>query len=117
VNGLESALDRTGLFWARHLLARAIAGLLALGGRERHELELACFAYASVFAVEGVGLVLRRRWAEWLTVVVTGSFLPIEGYELAHRRGGAEVVALALNLAIVGYLLAHLRRREPRHRG
>jgi uncharacterized membrane protein (DUF2068 family) len=57
--------------------------------------------------------VRRRRWAEWLTVIVTGSFVPLEVYELAHRAGWGKVVALALNLAIVGYLGVQLSRRPP----
>src|SRR5436190_15059828 len=31
------------------------------------------FGYALVFLIEGTGLLLRKRWAEWFTVVVTGS--------------------------------------------
>jgi uncharacterized membrane protein (DUF2068 family) len=57
-----------------------------------------------VFVVEGVGLLRGRRWAEWLTVFVTASFIPFEIWELTRRPGGGKVVALAMNAAIVVYL-------------
>jgi uncharacterized membrane protein (DUF2068 family) len=71
-------------------------------------------AYGAVFLVEGVGLLLEKRWAEWMTVGVTSSFLPIEIYELARHVSAGKIATLALNLAIVGYLV--YRRVEERHR-
>jgi uncharacterized membrane protein (DUF2068 family) len=67
---------------------------------------LAMIGYGAVFLVEGVGLVLRKRWAEWLTVVVTTSFIPIEIYELVKHPGAGKVGALLINIAIVAYLVA-----------
>jgi hypothetical protein len=34
---------------------------------------------------EGVGLWLRKRWAEWLTVIATSLLVPLELYELVRR--------------------------------
>jgi uncharacterized membrane protein (DUF2068 family) len=67
-----------------------------------------------VFAVEGVGLWLQRRWAEWLTVVVTASLIPLELWELVHKPSvGASLVLLA-NCLIVGYLVWHAStHRKP----
>lgn len=109
---LTALADATGYFWARELVGQGIAKLLALDSHHRHVLGLACLAYAGVFTVEGVGLVLRKHWAEWLTVIVTGSFVPLEIYELVHRPGWGKVVALAVNLAIVGYLVVRIRQRR-----
>jgi uncharacterized membrane protein (DUF2068 family) len=64
----------------------------------------AAFLYASVFATEGVGLYLRKRWAEWLVVVATGFFLPLEIYELFHRVVWWKFLILGGNVAIVAYL-------------
>jgi uncharacterized membrane protein (DUF2068 family) len=70
------------------------------------------FLYAGLFATEGVGLWLRRRWAEYFTIIATASFIPFEAFELAKQptvlRGGA----LVLNIAVVAYLVAHVRRGE-----
>ena len=39
-------------------------------------------AYAAVEGIEAVGLWYGRRWAEYLTLIVTASLLPFEIYEL-----------------------------------
>jgi uncharacterized membrane protein (DUF2068 family) len=45
---------------------------------------LAGLLYAGLFVVEGTGLWLKRRWGEWVTVVLTGLLVPVEIYELAR---------------------------------
>jgi uncharacterized membrane protein (DUF2068 family) len=65
----------------------------------------ASFIYASLFAVEGIGLYLRKHWAEWLVVVTTGFFLPLELYELFHRVVWWKFLILAGNVLIVAYLI------------
>ncbi|HEY1586060.1 MAG TPA: DUF2127 domain-containing protein [Polyangia bacterium] len=64
--------------------------------------------YALVFLVEGTGLLLVKRWAEWLTVIVTTSFIPFEIWKLVHDTTAPAIVALALNIAIVVYLAVRL---------
>jgi uncharacterized membrane protein (DUF2068 family) len=61
--------------------------------------------YALVEGVEAVGLWYARRWAEYLTFVVTASLLPLEAYELAHRLSVLKILTIAINLAVVAYLL------------
>lgn len=68
--------------------------------------------YAIVFGVEGTGLLLGKRWAEYLTVIVTGSFLPLEGYHMARHPTVIKGCVIALNLAIVIYLIARLKSRR-----
>ena len=70
------------------------------------------FFYALLHLVEGTGLVTRRRWAEYLTVVATGSLLPFEVYEIARKFSVIRAGILAVNLAIVAYVIARLRQRE-----
>jgi len=69
------------------------------------------FGYALVFLIEGTGLLLRKRWAEWFTIAVTGSLLPFEIYELAKGFSVAKVLTLAINIAVVIYLVIRLRKR------
>jgi uncharacterized membrane protein (DUF2068 family) len=87
----------------------ALAGGLSAGRLEA--LAVAAFLYAGLFATEGVGLWLARRWAEYLTVVATMSLVPLEVYELTRRVSPVRVLVLALNLAVVGYLIHRLRGR------
>jgi uncharacterized membrane protein (DUF2068 family) len=68
--------------------------------------------YAGVLLTEGVGLMLRQRWAEYFTVIVTASFVPLELYEIARHITVTRIIVLAVNLAIVWYLVARLRRER-----
>lgn len=64
---------------------------------------LAC-TYAVLYATEGIGLWLQKRWAEYLTTVATASLIPFEIWELTRGFSVLKVVALAVNIAIVLYL-------------
>ncbi len=55
--------------------------------------------------VEGVGLWYAKRWAEYLTVVATAAFLPLEIRELAEKVTGLRIGALVFNVLAVLYLL------------
>ena len=99
-----------------HWIDRPLAAALALDPRSLRAIGLGTFVYATVFLTEGVGLLLRRHWAEYLAVVATGSFLPLEGYELIRHVRPTQVVVVAVNLAIVLYLIARLRAERGQHR-
>ena len=92
----------------RRLLARVLTTLTA---KSRAAAAVAAFAYAALFFVEGIGLFLRKRWAEWLTIVATASLIPIEIYELHHRVTAMKIAVLAINIAVVIYLIVRVRRR------
>jgi uncharacterized membrane protein (DUF2068 family) len=89
VNGKISELPHSKL---------VVAGIVAL-------------LYASLFAVEGIGLWMELRWAEYLTIVATASFVPFEVYELIREVSWPRIATLAINFAIVGYLVWKVRQR------
>jgi uncharacterized membrane protein (DUF2068 family) len=60
--------------------------------------------YALLEGTEGIGLAMRRRWAEYLTVVATALLIPYEVYELGHHATLFKLGALLLNVAVVAYL-------------
>lgn len=66
---------------------------------------LALLGYGSLQVVEGVGLWGGWRWAEYLTVVATGLFVPLEVYELLDGASALKATALTVNLAAVAYLV------------
>jgi uncharacterized membrane protein (DUF2068 family) len=66
---------------------------------------IALLAYAAVEGIEAVGLWRQRRWAEYLTFLVTASLLPLEVYEMVHRLTPFKVIAFVINVAVVLYLL------------
>jgi uncharacterized membrane protein (DUF2068 family) len=74
------------------------------------EFSVGTFFYAALFFTEGAGLALRKRWAEYLTIISTSSLLPLEVYELSHRPTIARFALLLVNLAVVAYLVFELRR-------
>ena len=76
-----------------------------------HALRIVTLAYAAVFATEGIGLWLQKRWAEWLNVIVTASLIPLEVWELMFRPNIGKAVVLIANTAIVIYLAWHVRSR------
>jgi len=66
-------------------------------------------AYATLYTVEGVGLWLRKRWAEYLTTIATASLIPFELWELTQGATPIKIGALLVNVAIVAYLVYVLR--------
>ena len=77
------------------------------------------FVYALLFATEGTGLLLRKHWAEYFTVVVTGSFMPFEIWELARHATVTRGAALVINALVVVYLIVriHARKHGAHHGG
>jgi len=94
------------------LIHRAISAVSSLDTRRLEELGVGTFVYAAVFACEGVGLWLRKRWAEYLTTIVTASLVPLELYELTRKPSVLKAAGIALNLLIVAFLVVRLRRRR-----
>jgi uncharacterized membrane protein (DUF2068 family) len=75
-------------------------------------LRMVTLAYAAVFAVEGVGLWMQKRWAEWLTTIITASLIPLEAWEIVLRPTIGKVLILLANAAIVAYLIWHVRTKN-----
>jgi uncharacterized membrane protein (DUF2068 family) len=95
------------------LVKRLLTWFSGLSPSRIDTLGLATLAYAAVFAVEGVGLWMRKRWAEWLTTIVTGSLIPLELYETVVRPSIGKATVLVLNVSIVWYLIAQIRGALP----
>jgi uncharacterized membrane protein (DUF2068 family) len=102
----EYAEDQLNLNAGHNVVVELILKGLLLVGNFNHItlLAIGAIAYALLEGIEGVGLAMRRRWAEYLTVIATGILIPYEAYEVIHRPTLFKVGALLLNLAVVGYL-------------
>ena len=99
----------------QQLVRRALTFLTGLSRAKIGALGLGALFYAALFATEGVGLWRERRWAEYLTVIATGSLIPFEIWEIAHRPTPMRFATFAVNVAVVIYLIVRLRR--PRSHG
>ena len=64
----------------------------------------AAFCYAGISIAEGIGLYLEKAWGEYLTLVITASFLPWEIMEIIRRQSLPRVGLLVVNLAVLIYL-------------
>lgn len=91
--------------------------LVLIAGLDRNRLRalgLGTLFYAGLHLVEGAGLVAKRRWAEYLTVIASASLLPLEIYEIIRKVVPLRILVLAVNVAIVIYLIAKLRHDRRR---
>lgn len=88
---------------------RLLAKVFAVSPRQLKELSVGTFFYASLLLTEGVGLLLRKHWAEYFTVITTAALIPLEVYELAHKFTAVRVGVTLVNVAIVWYLAQGLR--------
>jgi uncharacterized membrane protein (DUF2068 family) len=100
----------------RRLLQRALDWLSSLGSARIGGILVVTGLYTAVLLTEGIGLWLRKTWAEWLTVTATASLIPFELWQLVFGRHNPFAVlgATALNVVIVWYLARRLRRARRR---
>ena len=94
------------------VVTRFLEWFSGLSESRLHALRIVTFAYAAVFATEGIGLWMQRRWAEWLTTIITASLIPLEVWELIFRPTVGKAVVLVANTVIVIYLVWHVRSRR-----
>lgn len=94
-----SLQDSSGMRW------RLVGILQQWEPRRFVAIGIAALAYAAIFATEGTGLWLRKHWAEWFTVIATGSLIPLEAYEMFHKFSWLKLGALVGNIVIVAYLV------------
>ena len=76
------------------------------------ELSAGTFFYAALLMTEGIGLLLRRHWAEYFTIITTAMLLPLEIYEIAKHVTIVKLAVLAVNAGIVWYLVMRVRARR-----
>ena len=99
---------------ARPHVDRVLIKLSLMRKETIDEFAIGSFVYSALLLVEGIGLCLRKRWAEFLTVGITASLLPFEFYELYRRVTVSGVAVTLVNLAILVYLILRLYKdRRP----
>jgi len=103
----------------RRLIVRALDWVEDLGAKRMEIFVAVTVAYTAVALIEGIGLWMRKRWAEWLTTVFTASLIPFELWDLIKRPPGHRlpiVATLLVNIIIVAYLVWFIRRNQNTHR-
>lgn len=95
---------------SNYYVQRLLVRFSILDEKKLRELSVGTFFYSALLLTEGTGLLLRKHWAEYFTMIVTSSFIPLEVYELVRRATFAKGIVLALNVAVVAYLAMNVRR-------
>ncbi|HUE58233.1 MAG TPA: DUF2127 domain-containing protein [Acidimicrobiales bacterium] len=86
-------------------ITKELTHLFSISTRNLELTGVALAAYAVLEGVEAVGLWKAKRWAEYLTFIATALLVPLEVYEIAKKPTALKAVTLAINVAIVVYLV------------
>lgn len=97
------------------IVGRAVRGLTGLSPHAIGLFGLVAIGYALLYLVEGYGLWRQARWAEYLTIVATSTFIPVEIWELSSRFTPTKLAGLVINIAIVAYLVWLVCRERSAH--
>ena len=109
---VEHWLDQLRVDPDNQFVGAVLSKLQLVHAKELKELSALGAGYAALFLTEGTGLLFRKRWAEWLTIVATSSLMPIELYELVQKFTAVRLFALLINAAVVLYLIYLVRQKE-----
>lgn len=104
----ERAADSLGVDPENRYLLLLLEWLTGASPKQIAAVGLGTILYSGLLLTMAWGLHLRRVWAEWLTIVATGFFIPIEIYELILSPRLVYGLVLVINVLIVWYLV---RRR------
>lgn len=75
------------------------------------QISVVIFGIAALDTIEGVGLMMEKAWAEYVTLILTASFLPWELFELARRVTAVKLGLTAINIAVLLYLVFYVKMR------
>lgn len=89
---------------------RALLRIFNVTPKQLRELSAGTFIYASIFLTEGTGLLARKHWAEYMTLISTGLFIPLEVYEIYRHFTMLKLGVTVVNALIVWYLAARIKR-------
>jgi uncharacterized membrane protein (DUF2068 family) len=106
---LEHWVKMLGLDPGNRYVDRALQKFANLTPNKIKSFGVVSFIYAGLFLTEGIGLWLVKRWAEWFSVIITTSLVPVEVYEIYRHPSAAKCLVLIVNIAVVGYLLYRIR--------
>jgi uncharacterized membrane protein (DUF2068 family) len=90
----------------------ALSRISNLSPAQIKKIGLGGLVYAGLFLTEGIGLWLLKPWGEWVTVIITGSLVPVEIYEIYRHPSGMKIAVLVINVATVAYLIYRIRQRK-----
>jgi uncharacterized membrane protein (DUF2068 family) len=90
---------------------RALVKVFNVTPKQLQELSAGTFVYSAIFLTEGTGLLARKHWAEYMTLISTGLFIPLEIYEIHRHFTMVKLAVTVVNALIVWYLAVRIKRR------
>jgi uncharacterized membrane protein (DUF2068 family) len=102
-------ITRHGIDAGNRYIQTVLERLVGVSDNRLIQFSTVAFVYAALLYVEGIGLWMQKRWAEYLTAIGSALLLPVEIYELYEKFTWVRIVVLALNVFIVWYLTTRLR--------
>ena len=94
-----------------HFVNLVLEKVALINPHRLREISVAIFCYAGMDIIEGTGLALEKTWAEYLTLILTASFLPWEVYEMMRHLTWLKIILFGLNVLVVVYLIFHVQGR------
>jgi uncharacterized membrane protein (DUF2068 family) len=113
---VERWIDQLRIDPDNKLIGALLSKLQLVHTKELKELSALGVGYAALFLTEGTGLLFRKRWAEWLTIIATSSLMPFEVYELIQKFTAVRLFALLINAVVVVYLIYLVRQSSSSER-
>jgi uncharacterized membrane protein (DUF2068 family) len=105
-------LDQLRIDPDNQVIGTLLSKLQLVHTKELKQLSALGVGYAGLFLTEGTGLLFRQRWAEWLTIIATSSFMPLEACELIKELTAMRLLVLVANVAVVLFLVYRVRQNE-----
>jgi uncharacterized membrane protein (DUF2068 family) len=99
-----------------HFVNLVLEQVQLLTPRKMQLISAGIFLKAGLDYLEGIGLALEKNWAEWLTIGLTASFLPLEIFEIARHFTWVKVGVTLLNVLVLMYLVWVQQLRLRAHR-
>lgn len=88
----------------RQAISKLLENATLLNDHRLKQLSAVVFVYALLDFIEGTGLVLEKKWAEYFTLIVTTAFLPLEAIKLIHHPHHWTFLLTLINVVVVIYL-------------
>jgi uncharacterized membrane protein (DUF2068 family) len=89
----------------------ALVKIFRVTPKQLKELSVGTFVYSAIFLTEGTGLLRRKHWAEYMTLISTALFVPLELWEIYRHFTLLKLAVTLVNILIVWYLAFRLKRR------
>jgi uncharacterized membrane protein (DUF2068 family) len=110
VNGMIEQFDLdSGSNFLTQAIYEVVLRFVGISQSSLIALAVGSLLYGAIESAESIGLILKRRWAEYLVVLATAFFIPLEVVELARKPSLLKAATFVINVVVVVYLVRRKR--------